>query len=205
MRTSATGRMIAKSSSERRRGSRSLRGWRSLRGFSLLELLIVVMIIGLGAAIVGISVGNDQPQELRNDARDFANLTGLVEEEAILSREQWGVQIYREGAAGEDYIAYRWLHFIGGKTGWKPEAPRDLPDGGRFPDHVIAVLELEGEEQLIEPLPRDKPIEPTVWLAPGGDVTPFVLRLYFEGSNGGAVVRSDALGRIALELPKDES
>ena len=31
-------------------------------GFSLLELLVVVLIIGIGVAIVGISVGNNKPQ-----------------------------------------------------------------------------------------------------------------------------------------------
>lgn len=194
-------------------------------GFSLLELLVVVFIIGLGVAIVSVAVGNNKPQELRNNARDFANFTALVEEEAVLSREPWGVQIYRAAPTddGGDKIAYRFLRLT--DRGWLPDHPRDVPAGGEFVDNVVVELEVEGAQQLIEPLPKELSATettstkiksnsdekksslnvPTIWLAPGGEVTPFELRLRFSGDEHGPIVRSDALGRIALEIKDDEN
>jgi type II secretion system protein H len=213
-------------------------------GFSLLELLVVIVIIGLGVAIIGVAVGNNKPQELRNNARDFANFTALVEEEAVLSRESWGVQIYREQSEdGGDKIAYRFLRLT--DRGWLFDHPRDIPDGGKFADNVVAELEIEGAQQLIEPLPKaltaadntnadDAEADsaktkteranaktesaktksgdskkssagiPTIWLAPGGEVTPFELRLHFSGDDDGPVVRSDALGRIQLDVKEND-
>ena len=198
-------------------------------GFSLLEILVVVLIIGIGVAIVGFAVGNNKPQELRNNARDFANYTALVEEEAVLSREPWGVQIYRmsqsdagNGAdTGNDRVAYRFLRLT--DNGWLPDHPKDIPAGGEFADNVIAELDVEGAPQAIESLPKDmnggdaqsnkmrsdkdkKKLDentPTIWLASGGEVTPFELRLHFSGDEKGPIVRSDALGRIQLEIKDD--
>jgi general secretion pathway protein H len=188
------------------RGFRSS-GFRSNRnaGFSLLELLVVMLIIGLGIGFVTLMIGTNEPQRLRNSVREFANLTALVEEEAVLTREPWGLQLYREhNDDGEELIAYRFLRFQGEK-GWQPAAPPDTAAGGRFASSVVAVLEVEGAEQLIEPLPqKDVDIEPTIWLAPGGEVTPFELQLRFKGDEHGPVVRSDALGRIELELQKKD-
>lgn len=181
-----------------------MRGARVEGGFSLIELLVVVLIIGLGIAIVGISVGNNRPQALRADAHTFANLTTEVQAEAVLSRQPWGLQIYRELIDGDECIAYRWLRFAGDEHGWQPDAPADMPPGGHFAADVTAVLEVEGQEQLIEPLPKDKPASPTVWLAPGGEMTPFVLHLHFSGEEGGPVVRADALGHVELELQGDD-
>lgn len=179
-------------------------------GFSLLELLVVVMIIGLGVAIVGFAVGSNKPQELRNNARDFANLTAQVEDEAVLGREVWGVQIYRETdpADGAERIAYRFMHLS--DKGWLAEAPRDIPVATRFAENVTALLTVEGAEQAIEPLPddegkKDKPVTPTIWLAPGGEVTPFELKLRFVGETDGPIVRADALGRIELDTKQDEN
>lgn len=190
-------------------------------GFSLIELLVVVVIIGLGVGIVSLSLSDRTPQQLRNDARDFANFTAQVEDEAVLGRESWGVQIYREplDENGRERIAYRFVRLTA--QGWKVEAPRDIPGGRRFGENVTAVLTVEGAEQAIEPLPKEKPAEqsgadknragnadsafaPTIWLAPGGEVTPFELQLRFVGESEGPIVRSDALGRIELDIEQNE-
>ena len=180
-------------------------------GFSLLELLVVVMIIGLGVSIIGFAVSNNKPQELRNNARDFANYTAQVEDEAILGREVWGVQIYRDidPKNGTERIAYRFMHRT--DKGWLAEAPSDIPVTSYFADNVTALLSVEGAEVAIEPLPKesaakekDKPIEPTIWLAPGGEVTAFELQLHFVGDSAGPIVRSDALGRIELDVEQNE-
>ena len=185
-------------------------------GFSLLELLVVVVIIGLAVAIVGLSLGDNKPQQLRNAARDFANAIAQVEDEAILGRESWGVQIYRVTNAEGEHIAYRFLRLS--EQGWRPEAPNEIPRETHFTDNITARLEIDGAEQLIEPLPAEPPSEdeknkthdqnkaitPTIWLAPGGEVTPFVLQLRFAGDEHGPIVRSDALGRIELDIGQND-
>jgi type II secretion system protein H len=203
------------------------------RGFTLVEILVVVLIIGLGIGIVTFTMGGNQPLALRNDAKQFASAVELVAAEAALGGEVWGLQFYRENEtdSGDERIAWRWLHFRepdsaaaagesakkSGKTaeqklGWQPEPPRGMEAGGAFATNVEAVLEIEGREVLIESLDRRKKsskddrdevntVQPDVWFAPGGEMTPFALHLRFAGDRTGPVVRGDAIGRLELDTP----
>jgi prepilin-type N-terminal cleavage/methylation domain-containing protein len=224
-------------------------------GFTLVEIMVVILIIGLGVGIVSFNIGGNKPLALRNEARQLATQLEITSGEATLGNEPWGLQFYRDAdaASGESFIAWRWLHFRepgistpldsgGGKSapdkseksearknrfGWQPEAPRDLDAGGRFSSNVDAVLEIEGREVAIELLPNDEkaekhsrednggdkkrtakkskaddeknPLQPDVWLAPGGEMTPFALRLNFSGEQNGPIVRGDALGHVEVE------
>ena len=176
---------------------------RRAAGFSLLELLVVVVIIGLGVAMVTLNIGDNSALLLRNAARELANQTALIAEEAELTNQPWGVQNYRDSVDGTERIAWRWLWF--GPKGWQPDAPQDLPPGGHFAAEVSAELSVEGSAVEIGPLPTkdEKPV-PDIWLAPGGEVSAFELRLRL-GREDGPIVRGDALGRIEVELGDAQS
>lgn len=215
----------------------------SARGFTLVEVMVVILIIGLGIGIVSFNIGGNRPLVLRNEAKQLANQFEIVAGEATLGGETWGLQFYRTAAGGDakgdSAIAWRWLHFrepasllaslpknsqeknnedkkdeTKARLGWQPEAPRDLDGSGQFAANVEAVLEIEGREIPIELLaPEGKKsgaeskagadekngLQPDIWLTPGGETTPFVLRVNFSGEKNGPVIRGDALGRVEVE------
>ena len=100
------------------------------RGFTLMELLVVLLIIGLGIAVVALTVDDNRGQQLLSDARRIANAAAAVSDGAVFDPSPWGAQIYREERDGEEYIAWRWLHY--GEKGWQLETPPDLDAGGEF-------------------------------------------------------------------------
>lgn len=174
------------------------------RGFTLVELLVVLLIVGLGIAVVTLTVGDNRSQQLVVDARRFANEMAGTLDGAVFDPLPWGVQIYREGDSDNERITWRWLQF--GDKGWQLQTPSELEAGGAFGAGVDAVLVVEGSEREIVPLPRpsverrrEAPPLPDLWLA-SGEITPFELQLRLDGGDTVAVVRGDALGRIALEL-----
>ena len=151
------------------------------RGFTLVEILVVVLIIGLGIAIVSFSIGGNQPLRLRNEARQFAGQLEMAANASTLGGEIWGVQIYRDTDrdSGQSHIGWRWLRFrepslldtagisaddtdkdkkstsekpAGQHMGWQLGAPPELEASGVFSDDVDAVLEIEGKEVVIESL-----------------------------------------------------
>lgn len=140
----------------------------AVQGFTLIEILAVVLIIGLGIGIVSFNIGGNRPLTLRNEAHQFSNQIAVVAADATFDTTPWGLQFYRQIDNGEEVIAWRWLHFrepatntvvAGSKDGskdkkallgWQPEAPRDLEAGGQFSAEVTAVLEIEGHEVPID-------------------------------------------------------
>ncbi|MGK0500138.1 MAG: type II secretion system protein H [Oceanicoccus sp.] len=118
-------------------------------GFSLVELLVVLLIIGLGVKFVSSTGGDNSTQQLRAQARTFANHTALLAEEAVLANQQWGVDIYREIVDGEDRYGYRWLRRNNDKK-WQLAYLPDSPEDVLFDRGIELSLTLDGLGEKVE-------------------------------------------------------
>lgn len=124
------------------------------QGFSLVELLVVLLIIGLGFSFANFNMGGNQNYRLLSEARQFANSSALIAEEAILSNTQWGVDIYRQPADNNDgykleQYGYRWL--VRNKEGdWKLANSTNDEVDFLFSPGISVRLELEGSEEQVE-------------------------------------------------------
>lgn len=177
---------------------------RSHFGFTLVELLVVLLIIGLGVSLVSLQVGTNRGRELHNEASVFATQGRLLVEEAVLSGSQWGIDVFRSQQDGKERIGYRYLQLQ--RDGWQPAAPRDFEPEILFAPATAVLLELEGAEVVIEEkqLPPkktpekkdedqdddknedvsandDEALKPEIVLYSSREVTPFVLTLRDSG------------------------
>lgn len=178
------------------------------RGFTLMEVLLVVLLMGLAASAVTLTMqGTDQQQALDRVARQFMASTELVLDETVLSGHFIGIVIEKD--------RYEFVVYDEGK--WHPLqqdrllAAREMQQGVQL-DLILDGLPLsqEDEEQdswfdepLIEPSAEDKKKhpEPQVMLFPSGEMSAFELTFISEDAMGNeleTVVVGDVLGRLRL-------
>lgn len=146
------------------------------RGFTLLELLVVLVIIGVMAGMVGLSMGvlgGDHQSE--EEARRFWTVLQQAREDAELQGTDMAVYVADD--------AYEYLFFEDRRQQWLPlfgddlYRPRELPEGLRFR------LRLEAREVVLGPIPqRGDLIEsqrwpPQVMVLSSGEIMPFELEL----------------------------
>lgn len=196
-------------------------------GFSLIELLVVLLIIGLGFTAVKFNVGANDTQKMRLEARQFANRTALIAQEAVLSNQQWGVDIYRQLIDGREHYGYRWLVRNQDNGLWQlaPLGYGDQPIDFLLADNIALQLTLEGSDEeliihnkrkLVEQVGAEEtavveavvgsqeqernPVQPSVWLLSSGEISAFRLTFFDpESADTQITVKGDELGRIVLD------
>ncbi len=154
-------------------------------GFTLLELMLVILLIGLLATMVTLNFSGESRQEkLTNAAERFQQLTQYVAETALLQQQEWGfyVQNNRYGFLYYDNDTAKWL------AAEEPEGLRQH----QLPQDMSLTLELEGleasEDNLLSQLQwqfdedepetdeaRDIPVLPQVFILSSGEISPFKL------------------------------
>ncbi|WP_375752158.1 type II secretion system minor pseudopilin GspH [Vibrio sp. HN007] len=162
---------------------------RTSAGFTLLEIMLVLVLLSLGAAAVVINLPDSEEDIAKEEARRFYHRLQLLNEEAILNGKDFGIRF--EESAGR----YRFLELT--QDGWqlsesKYFTERKLEDGGKFEftlgsnawnnndslfdgttlfdDEMFAELEKEKKQQ--------KP--PQVFVLSSGEITPFSLGFGFD-------------------------
>jgi general secretion pathway protein H len=95
------------------------------RGFTLLEIMVVVLLIGISIAVIALNLERDIDQVAEQEARRFAALVEHLRDESILTGRLYGVEI------DEPESRYRFLIF---DKKWLPVEqddsfrPRVIPD-----------------------------------------------------------------------------
>lgn len=128
------------------------------RGFTLIEILIVIVIIGITVGFALIAFGDfGEEKRVRFAAEQLINTIKLAQQKAILESSTLGLNLEKS--------SYRLFKFVN-NTEWKP-----ISDKGIFRTHYLP-------NQTVIKLKSNTPIyhnAPEIIITPSGDMTPFTL------------------------------
>ena len=167
-------------------------------GFTLIEVMVVVLIIGITVSMAMLSIGSGE-LPVQTEARRLQVLLGLVREESILQGRNLGL---RFKADGYQFFALSGEH-------WLPLEEDSMLRPREMPSDLRLELEAEGEKFEFFPADDDKKEDkdakqddaPQVYFLSSGEVSPFNLVLRpFDGD--ALQLRVGEGGGVEIEILK---
>lgn len=159
-------------------------------GFTLLEVLVVLVLVGVMTSFALLSVGGGPQERLAEEAQRLAALVELHQQEAILASEPRGIRFMRTGYA---------VLSLNEKGEWRPPAASATFIQYKLPEEIALGLWVEGRPVDL----RAAAVQPQVVLLASGETTEFVtvFGLADEVNKPDAPlyrVAGDALGRLTV-------
>jgi general secretion pathway protein H len=163
-------------------------------GFSLIELLVVVVIIGIfaGAAVLSLGiVGNDR--DIEREVFRLQTLLELISEEAVLQNRDYGIEFSETGYRFYLYDPETFLWFEPANDRFLSQRTLDFPLslGLTLEDREIT-LDIEFEEDEV-----DEP-EPQVIVLASGEMTPFDVSFYRDLNGGQFHLSAEINGSVKI-------
>lgn len=164
------------------------------RGFTLLELMVVVLIIGLGLSVISVAIGRDDVSVVRTETQNFIAKTDFVAEQALLNREILGLFVEPRTVVDStnNQWCYRWQRFR--DNSW--QAAHENLGEVCLPLDVQLDMVVEDEPWEYDPELETQP--PVLVFYPSGEATLFEMAL-FPVTAGGAV-NDDDIQRIEVDM-----
>ncbi len=121
-------------------------------GFTLIEMLVVVVIIGILVSVVGIAVGVlGRDTEVQDQTKKLWAVLSQVKEESELQGRNVGMLV--------DQTGYEFVLFDARSWSWKQIADDDLLSPRQLPPGLSMTLTLEGRDVVLKPHNERKPNE----------------------------------------------
>jgi len=166
-------------------------------GFTLIEIMVVVVIIGVVAALIVLSftlTGRDRELEKESD-RLFALFT-YAREQAELQTREYGVLFQDDG--------YEFLTYDVRRAIWRGVPDDEALVARRLPEGLGVKLTVEARPVVLT-RPKDaRDKTPQVMIFSNGDLTSFAATLEREGGLRSVTVTQDDQGQV-IEQPMVES
>lgn len=156
---------------------------RHCRGFTLLELLVVILIIGIIVSFASLSIGQHSSRLVEEEAERLYSLLRLAGEESVLEGGELAAEFQRDG--------YHFARLNG--ADWVPVEDDRLLRPRQFPPEMQVDLRLEGVEADLS----DTQNPPRILLLSSGEMTPFEFRLS-DDEGAEYTLQGDFTGRLTL-------
>ncbi|MDR3415837.1 MAG: type II secretion system minor pseudopilin GspH [Nevskia sp.] len=175
------------------------RALRSEAGFTLIELLIVIVIVGILATFISLSIGNRPLDDrLQAESERIEQLLKLAEEESQVKGMALGL---RFTSTGYQFLA------LNDKAQWTDYGQvSGILRTRALMQPFYSELHIEGrmvppaqDQATADPRNGKQPVQPQILLLPGGETTAFELDLKAPGYRPYFHMEADALGRIRRE------
>lgn len=144
-------------------------------GFSLLELLVVIVIIGIAVSFATLALGDNQAERMSHKSKQLAALIELAKEQAIFNSEELGLLF-----TNDSYSFYK----LGTKVNkekkevnvWQAVANDRVLTKRTLPNGLEYELYLEGTMVDLA-ASKLKEVTPHVFILSDGSISPFELIL----------------------------
>jgi general secretion pathway protein H len=155
----------------------------SLRGFTLIEILVVLVIIGIMVGLVSVRMMPDDTALLRTETERLALLLEQTRDQAVVAGEPIGFSV-------EQGRYHFWLRDA--ENQWVPLSGDDLLRQRALADGVQVVALQVNQAPLAE--------GGRLLFLPTGSNEPFTAELALNAAH--ARIRGDRLGRVSIEWPQ---
>ena len=154
-------------------------------GFTLLEVMLVLLLIGLLATTVVVNFSGDSPeQRLQKETERFQQVFQFVAETAMLKQQEWGL-VLQEGSYSFVYFdGEKWLQADEPKAAELYELAEDIRlqleleglPGAEF--SLLSQLNWQDQDDFDDADNEQPPVLPQVFILSSGEISPF--RLMFQ-------------------------
>jgi len=155
-------------------------------GFTLIEVMLVIVVIGMMVAAVQLNFANNKPEKtLEQEALRFAGVFNLAAEYGLLNNVELGLVVKDGSYEFVGYDGVSWTSIPENEMLASYKMPEELTIALNFddlepdPEALVSRDLFEPEEDSLSETEEEEKIIPQVYILSGGDITPFKASFLF--------------------------
>jgi len=170
-------------------------------GFTLVEILVVMVVVGIMAGMVVLSVGGNPQRTLQKEARRLAVVIRTAADEALLQGREFGLRINPN--------SYQVLEFDQQQRNWKSTEQKVFAEH-QLPDAMSLAVMLEDEPVDLRSSPTDEKDKnnnpdaeetPTILFFSNGEGMAYSISLHHKDVVGDTSLITDGIEDVQLTRP----